>query len=249
MAMYRNPQNKDLFDISQFGIPNDALGGNRTLPNNVPNNGLSPSYYNPFMSSNGSNGTGFMSIPSWTGNSTPTANFNVDPSAQYFTGGMDASSLGFGNFGSLGNSSDYLSDFQMNPTSNESLGMNFSPDLSGMPNWGNDPTVTGSYGDAPTFDPIGNQQGGSDLGWNMGTLNTGFKGLATLGNLWGAFQGNKLARKQLSLATDAYNTNLTNQIKSYNTSLEDRIRSRYVYNDKAGQAEATRQIEANKLVR
>ena len=162
---------------------------------------------------------------------------------------MDASSLGFGNFGSLGNSSDYLSDFQMNPTSNESLGMNFSPDLGGMPNWGNDPTVTGSYGDAPTFDPMSNQQGGSDLGWNMGTLNTGFKGLATLGNLWGAFQGNKLARKQLSLATDAYNTNLTNQIKSYNTSLEDRIRSRYVHDDKAGQAEATRQIEANKLVR
>ena len=87
------------------------------------------------------------------------------------------------------------------------------------------------------------------IGWNMPTLQTGLQGLATIGNLWGAFQGNKLARKQLSLATDAYNTNLTNQIKSYNTSLEDRIRSRYVYNDKAGQAEATRQIEANKLVR
>ena len=241
---YPNTQTDSIFDLSKFGIPNNALGGNQTLPNN----GLSPSYFNPFMSSNGSNGTGFMSIPSWTGNFTPTANFNVDPSAQYFTGGMDASSLGFGNFGSLGDSSDYLSDFQMNPTSNESLGMNFSPDLSGMPNWGNDPTVTGVYGDAPTFDPYG-RQSGSDLGWNMGTLNTGFKGLATLGNLWGAFQGNKLARKQLSLATDAYNTNLTNQIKSYNTSLEDRIRSRYVYNDKAGQAEATRQIEANKLVR
>ena len=209
MAMYRNPQNKNLFDISQFGMPNDLT--NLNLP--------------------------------------ALGKYNIDPSAQYFTGGMDASSLNFGNFGSLGNSSDYLSDFQMNPTANESLGMNFSPDLSGMPNWGNDPTVTGSYGDAPTFDPIGNQQGGSDIGWNRGTLDTGFKGLATLGNLWGAFQGNKLARKQLSLATDAYNTNLTNQIKSYNTALEDRIRSRYVHDDKAGQAEATRQIEANKLVR
>lgn len=209
MAMYRNPQNKNLFDISQFGMPNDLT--NLNLP--------------------------------------ALGKYNIDPSAQYFTGGMDASSLGFGNFGSLGNSSDYLSDFQMNPTSNESLGMNFSPDLGGMPNWGNDPTVTGSYGDAPTFDPMGNQQGGSDLGWNMGTLNTGFKGLATLGNLWGAFQGNKLARKQFSAAQDAYNTNVTNQIKSYNTSLEDRIRSRYVHDDKAGQAEATRQIEANKLVR
>ena len=176
------------------------------------------------------------------------ANYNIDPSTQYFTGGMDASSLNFGDFGSLGNSSDYLSDFQMNPTSNESLGMNFSPDLGGMPNWGNDPTVTGSYGDAPTFDPYGGQSG-SGMGWNMGTLQTGLQGLSTIGNLWGAFQGNKLARKQLALSTDAYNTNLTNSIKSYNTQLEDRIRGRYSSGNAAGQAEADRQIEANKLVR
>ena len=222
---------KSIFDISQFGIPNNALGGNQTLPNN----GLSPSYFNPFMSSNG------------TGNFTPTANFNVDPSAQYFTGGMDASSLNFGDFGSLGNSSDYLSDFQMNPTSNESLGMNFSPDLSGMPNWGNDPTVTGSFGDAPTFDPMRNQQGGSGMGWNMDTANFGLKGLATLGNLWGAFQGNKLARKQFGLARDAYNTNLANQIKSYNTTLERRIKGRHPTNDVAAQAKADAYIAANKL--
>ncbi len=202
---------KSIFDISQFGMPNDLT--NLNLP--------------------------------------ALANYNIDPSAQYFTGGMDASSLGFGDFGSLGNSSDYFPDFQMNPTSNEPLGMNFSPDLGGMPNWGNDPTVTGSYGGAPTFDPnpMSNQQGGSDLGWNMGTLNTGFKGLATLGNLWGAYQGNKLARKQLALSTDAYNTNLTNSIKSYNTQLEDRIRGRYSPTNTIGQAEATKQIEANKLVR
>lgn len=234
MAMYRNPQNKNLFDISQFGIPNNALGGNQILPNN----GLSPSYFNPFMSSNG------------TGNAIPTANFNIDPSAQYFTGGMDASNLSFGQFRGLPTiDSNIMPDYSMDPVSSQPLGMNFSPDLSGMPSWGNDPTVTGSYGGAPTFDPIGKQQAGSDLGWNIGTLNTAFKGLATLGNLWGAFQGNKLARKQFSAAQDAYNTNLTNSIKSYNTELEGRIRSRYAYDDKAGQAEATRQIEANKLVR
>lgn len=206
---YPNTQRGSIFDISQFGMPNDLT--NLKLP--------------------------------------ALGKYNIDPSAQYFTGGMDASNLSFGDFGSLGNSSDYLSDFQMNPTSNESLGMNFSPDLGGIPNWGNDPTVTGSYGGAPTFDPMSKQQAGSDFGWNMGTLNTGFKGLATLGNLWGAFQGNKLARKQLSLATDAYNTNLTNQIKSYNTQLEDRIRGRHSPTNAIGQAEADRQIEANKLVR
>lgn len=195
---------KSIFDISQFGMPNNLTT---------------------------------MGIPAY-------GQYNVNPGDQYFTGGMDASSLNFGNFGSLGNSSDYLSDFQMNPTSNESLGMNFSPDLGGMPNWGNDPTVTGSFGDAPTFDPMRNQQGGSDLGWN-----TGFKGLATLGNLWGAFQGNKLARKQFSLASDAYNTNLTNQIKSYNTTLEERIKGRHPTNDVAAQAKADAYIAANKLTR
>ena len=243
---YPNTQRGSIFDLSKFGIPNDALGGNQTLPNN----GLSPSYFNPFMSSSGSNGTGFMSIPSWAGNATPTANFNVDPSAQYFTGGMDASNLSFGQFSGLPTiDSNTMPDYSMNPVSSQPLGMNFSPDLGGMPNWGNDPTVTGSYGDAPTFDPISNQQGGSDLGWNMGTLNTGFKGLATLGSLWGAFQGNKLARKQFSAAQDAYNTNLTNSIKSYNTQLEDRIRGRHAPTNAIGQAEADRQIEKHKLTR
>ena len=87
------------------------------------------------------------------------------------------------------------------------------------------------------------------FGWNMPTLQTGLQGLSTIGNLWGAYQGNKLARKQLSLSTDAYNTNLTNSIKSYNTQLEERIRGRYSPTNAIGQAEADRQIEANKLVR
>lgn len=201
---------KSIFDIGQFGMPNDLL--NLKLP--------------------------------------ALANFNIDPSAQYFTGGMDASNLSFGQFRGLPTiDSNIMPDYSMNPVSSQPLGMKFSPDLSGIPNWGNDPTVTGSYGDAPTFDPIGKQQGGSDIGWNIPTLQTGFQGLATLGNLWGAYQGNKLAKKQLALSTDAYNTNLTNSIKSYNTQLEDRIRGRHSPTNAIGQAEATKQIEANKLVR
>lgn len=208
---YPNTKKKSIFDLGQFGMPNDLT--NLNLP--------------------------------------ALGKYNIDPSAQYFTGGMDASSLNFGDFGSLGNSYDYLSPFKVDSVSNESLGMNFSPDLSGMPNWGNDPTVTGVSNTNPlTFDPYGSKSGGgSDLAWDNATLGTAFKGLATLGSLWGAFQGNKLARKQFSAAQDAYNTNLTNQIKSYNTQLEDRIRGRHSPTNAIGQAEADRQIEANKLVR
>lgn len=210
--MYPNTKKKSIFDLGQFGMPNDLL--NLKLP--------------------------------------ALANYNIDPSAQYFTGGMDASSLNFGDFGSLGNSYDYLPPFKVDSSvSNGSLGMNFSPDLGGMPNWGSDPTVTGVSNTNPLkFDPYGSKSGGgSDFGWNSAALQTGLQGLSTIGNLWGAYQGNKLARKQLALATDAYNTNLTNQIKSYNTQLEDRIRGRHSPTNAIGQAEADRQIEANKLVR
>ena len=202
---YPNTQNNSIFDLSKFGIPN------------------------------GGRGTGFMNIPSWTGNSTPTANFNVGP--------IDGSRFGF----------DQNNGMSLNPTALPEYNFGQNYDVAGnitgdMSNWGSDRIDTGGASFTPEFDPMGNQQD-SGFGLNMDTANFGLKGLATLGNLWGAFQGNKLARKQFSLASDAYNTNLTNQIKSYNTTLEDRIRSRYVHDDKAGQAEATRQIEANKLVR
>lgn len=201
---------KSIFDISQFGMPNNLTT---------------------------------MGIPAY-------GQYNVSPSEQYFSGGMDPSNLSFGQFSGLPTiDSSIMPDYSMDPVSSQPLGMNFSPDLGGMPNWGNDPTVTGSYAGAPTFDPTGNQQASGDIGWNMPTLRTGFQGLSTLGNLWGAFQGNKLARKQFSLASDAYNTNLTNQIKTYNTSLEERIKGRHPTNDVAAQAKADAYIAANKLTR
>lgn len=229
---YPNTQTDSIFDISQFGIPNNALGGNQTLPNN----GLSPSYFNPFMSSNGSNGTGFMNIPSWTGNATPTANFNF--------GSIDGSRFGFDQNNGMSLNQASLPEYNFGQ--NYDVAGNITGDMS---NWGSDRIDTGGASFTPEFDPMGNQGVGSGFGLNMDTANFGLKGLATLGNLWGAFQGNKLARKQLSLATDAYNTNLTNQIKSYNTQLEDRIRGRHSPTNAIGQAEADRQIEANKLVR
>ena len=233
---YPNTQNNSIFDLSKFGLPTNALNSSQTLPNQQ---GLSPSYFNPFFSANASNGStngkGFMNIPSWQGNATPTANFNF--------GSIDGSRFGF----------DQNNGMSLNQSSLPEYNFGQNYDVTGnitgdMANWGNDPTVTGSYGDAPTFDPMGNQQD-SGFGWNMDTANFGLKGLATLGNLWGAFQGNKLARKQFGLARDAYNTNLANQIKSYNTTLEERIKGRHPTDDVAAQAKADAYIAANKLTR
>lgn len=64
------------------------------------------------------------------------------------------------------------------------------------------------------------------LGWNVGTLNLGLGGLQALGNIWSAWQANQLAQKQFAFQKDVTNTNLANQIQSYNTTLEDRVRAR-----------------------
>lgn len=202
--MYPNTNKKSIFDLGQFGMPNDVFGGNQTLNNQA---GLSPYSINPWLSSGG------------------TSDFN---------------------FGSIDGS-----QFTFDPNNNMNIGQginpSFSPDLGNMPNWGQDSTVTGSFGDAPTFDPMSKHSG--DIGWNMPTLQTGLQGLSTIGNLWGAYQGNKMARKQLALSTDAYNTNLTNQIKSYNTQLEDRIRGRHSPTNVAAQDQASQYIDKNKLTR
>lgn len=59
------------------------------------------------------------------------------------------------------------------------------------------------------------------------------QGLASLGNLYGALQGIGIARDQLKLSKRAFETNLANQTSSYNTALEDRIRSRYATEGKS----------------
>lgn len=72
-------------------------------------------------------------------------------------------------------------------------------------------------------------------------------GIGAIGGLWGAIQQNKIAKQQLALSKEAYNTNMNNTIKTYNTALEDRIRARYTMEGRADQADAY--IDENKLTR
>ena len=78
--------------------------------------------------------------------------------------------------------------------------------------------------------------------------NLALSGLQTLGNLWGAFQSMKLAKKQFKFTKDFAETNLANQIKSYNTQIADRARSRGVMEGQTP-GQVSQYISANALAR
>ena len=86
------------------------------------------------------------------------------------------------------------------------------------------------------------------LGMNIPTFQLGMGALGSLANIYGGFQANKLAKDQLNFTKQITNTNLNNQIKSYNTALEDRARSRATAENR-DQDSADAYIEKNKLSR
>lgn len=78
-----------------------------------------------------------------------------------------------------------------------------------------------------------------------GGAQIGLGAIKTLGSLWNSYQQNKLAKQSLALQTRTFETNLANQRKTYNNSLEDRIRARYATEGRSDQADA--KIEASRL--
>ena len=105
---------------------------------------------------------------------------------------------------------------------------------------------------APQLKTPGSSNNGSGnstgLGWNVGTGQLALGGLQTLGNLWQAWESNKLAKEQFAFQKDVTDTNLANQIQSYNTTLEDRTRTRGQIEGGSAQ-DAQAYIDKNKLRR
>lgn len=93
---------------------------------------------------------------------------------------------------------------------------------------------------------VGGTSSGSGFGFNTDTLGVAIGGLQALGSLWNAWEANKLAKEQFKFAKEAWNTNLTNQMQTYNTTLEDRIRSRAAFEGMSSE-DAQAYIDTHKL--
>ena len=73
---------------------------------------------------------------------------------------------------------------------------------------------------------MGQTTAGTGLGFNLGTADFALGGIGTIGNLWMAYQAQKLAKEQFAFQKDIMNANFANQLQSYNTALTDKINSR-----------------------
>lgn len=136
-----------------------------------------------------------------------------------------------------------MSAFSTSPGS-VSTGISSPQDLMfGIPGYGNsgsmDEMMLANAGNGVTAP-------GSGIGMNLDTAKLALSGLGTIGNLWAAFQAQKLAKKQFDFTKRITETNLANQVQSYNTTLEDRGRSR-AFAEGQSASDAQSYIDKNRL--
>lgn len=145
---------------------------------------------------------------------------------------MDYSSIaGFGNLGGMGGQGQ--SPFPMFDTSSFDAS-SYSGPGSAMGTSFQFPTGSSNMGSAGGF------------GMNLPTLNGIVGGIGALGSLWGGFQQQKLAKKAFKFQKSMSLINLANQVKSYNTALSDRSRSRGVMESQS-QAAQDEYVKSNSL--
>jgi hypothetical protein len=120
----------------------------------------------------------------------------------------------------------------------------WSPTQSQLPSFG---SLAGNSFGQPKAPASGNF-GGTGFGLNTETAQLGLSGLQSLAGIFNSLQANKLAKDQFNFTKDITNTNLNNQIKSYNTSLADRINSR-TFTQNQDQSVAQDYLDKNRLSR
>jgi hypothetical protein len=98
------------------------------------------------------------------------------------------------------------------------------------------PTGLGGGGEGGWMDGIGGMEGLKSIG----------SGLQAAGNIYMAFQNNKLAKEQFSFQKDAYRTNLENESKSYNTNLAGNAKAAMGFEGKS-QSEIDSYVNKNRI--
>lgn len=104
--------------------------------------------------------------------------------------------------------------------------------VGGNGSWGLNPQASSTglqYGGQRANPNFGLNQG-NGFGFNMPTLQLGLQGLMGLGNLYFGSKALGMAKDQFNFSKQMAQTNLRNQVNSYNTSLEDRLRTREQFN-------------------
>jgi len=133
-----------------------------------------------------------------------------------------------------------LSPGQITAQSVPSLGYNTSGFFGGSGDVltnGSATTPVGSVGGSGGF--FGGMNGMQSVGAVLG-------GLQSLSNMFLGFQALSQAKKQFKTQRAFSNANLENQVKSYNTALEDRARSRAAVEDQSA-SESQSYIDKNRL--
>lgn len=75
----------------------------------------------------------------------------------------------------------------------------------------------------------------------FGYASAGLQGLNTLGSLWLGFKGLGQAQEAFDFEKEMTSKNYLNSVKSYNTALEDRYRTRYANDPAKAESEIARQ--------
>lgn len=115
--------------------------------------------------------------------------------------------------------------------------------MMGALGWGSDGLASSQFPMAPT--------GGQTAGGMFGNMNWNALGnianlIGGFGGLYSAYQGTKIAKDSLNLQREAYQKNLANQTKSYNTALSDRAKTRGVM-EGSSSADVDKYIRDNSL--